>query len=472
MYSARPEQHLSSAGQSQLLQLLQLLLLSDRYQVPRVFSKVVAALQATCLLELEWSTVAGIYAFPAGCAEMLAFKPVFELAADKLQEELGDLELVWHTVNSCRSNFQSENLRSNNAAEAGSVPANISLQEQYQQLQRERQRHLLQLPLPALKHLLQDPRTRVASENTVWYTVDRWCRHHGSTSARKKKGAAGPAVNTAADCSSDQRTADMVGLAGLVRLPHCSASYIPMVISSSSLASSAFTAEDLAVAALVQQQPQLHSELCHARHPVIVKFPAWQLGRRPDSSVKFLRLQWKLPLQQLCSMVDDRANNMSESAGGASDVADCSQTSDVVCGGKSIVTLQREQTQAWCGLEFGLAVTLGQQGAQQLLSLVCVMRATWGHVHQVRGKITIAAVAQAAEAGQEQQQQQRVKSVVQRFSGPAVAGKCTMPVGWASVRLGQHGMSSGAELVQRLKQLGLVHGDGCLHMAAKIEHVD
>jgi hypothetical protein len=46
-----------------------------------------------------------------------------------------------------------------------------------------------------------------------------------------------------------------------------------------------------------------------------------------------------------------------------------------------------------------------------------------------------------------------------------------MPVGWASVQLGL-GASSAAELVQRLRQLGLVHADGCLHLAAKIEQVD
>jgi hypothetical protein len=115
-------------------------------------------------------------------------------------------------------------------------------------------------------------------------------------------------------------------------------------------------------------------------------------------------------------------------------------------------------------------VTLGQQGQRQLLSLVCVMRASSGQVHQVSGKITIAAVAQEADAAAGQQQQ-RVRSIVQRFSGPAVAGRCKMPVDWASVQLGA-GVGIAAEVVQRLRQLGLVHADGCLHLAAKIEQVD
>jgi hypothetical protein len=490
MYSAQPEQHLSSASQSQLLQLL---LLADRYQAPRVFSKVIAALQDISLKDIAWSTVAGIYAFPAGCAEMTAFKPVFEMAANKVQTELGDLELVWQMVNHSRSNIthaagQPSSCSSTPQGGCGlQCNGSLSLQEQQLQLQQQRQQQLLGLPLPALKQLLQDPRTKVASENTVWYTVDRWCKHNAAKAARRKAAAAtasAKAARTAAGGGSAQQyTAEVVELASLVRLPYCSASFLPMVISPSSLAAAAFTAEDLAVAALLQQQPKLHGELRAARHPVIVKFTAWQLGRRPQSSVKFLRLQWKLPLQQVCNLLGQQAASAVTNAAGSTSVHvpnrpavggmnDVSRSGSDIS--KPIPTLQREQTQAWCGHEFGLAVTLGQQGPQQLLSLVCVMRASCGQVHQVSGKITIAAaaVAQGAEAvAGPEQQQQRVRSVVQRFSGPAVAGECTMPVGWASVRLGV-GFCSAAELAQRLRQLRLVHVDGCLHLAAKIEHVE
>jgi hypothetical protein len=315
MYSAQPEQHISSASQSQLLQLL---LLADRYQVPRVFNKVVAALQEFSLQEIFWSTVAGIYAFPAGCAEMAAFKPVFELAADKVQAELGDLELVWQTVNHSQSNItQAAGQQSNSSvtphgdSEVQYDKLQLSLQEQYLQLQQERQQQLLGLPLLALKQLLQDPRTKVASENTVWYTLDRWCKHQAAKAARRKAAAATASAKSARTGAAvgggthQQCTADVVELASLVRLPHCSASYLPMVISRSTLGAAAFTAEDLAVAALLQQQPNLHGELLAARHPVMVKFTAWQLGERPQSAVKFLRVQWKLPVQQICQLFSE-----------------------------------------------------------------------------------------------------------------------------------------------------------------------
>jgi hypothetical protein len=472
MYSAQPEQHISSASQSQLLQLL---LLADRYQVPRVFSKVVAALQDISLQEIAWSTVAGIYALPAGCIEMAAFKPVFELAADKVQAELGDLELVWQTVNYSRSNITQAAGQQSNSSVAPQCD-NLSLQKQYLQLQQERQQQLLGLPLLALKQLLQDPRTKVASKNTVWYTLDRWCKHQAAKAARRKAAAAtasAKAARTGAAAGNGtprQHTAEDVELASLVRMPHCSVSYLPMVISRSSLAAAAFTAEDLAVAALLQQQPQLHGELRAARHPVMVKLTAWQLGRQPQSAVKFLRLQWKLPVQKICQLFSEHtASAVNHAAGDEPELcvvghSATNQSSSGIAASAAIPTLQREQTQAWCGHEFGLAVTLRQQGQQQLLSLVCVMRASWGQVHQVSGKITIAAVAQAADAAARQQQQQqqrqrRVRSIVQRFSGPAVAGRCTMPVGWASVQL-RPGVGSAAELVRRLRQLGLVHADG------------
>jgi hypothetical protein len=269
----------------------------------------------------------------------------------------------------------------------------MSLQEQYMQLQQERQQQLLGLPLPALKQLLQDPRTKVASENTVWYTLDRWCKHQAAKSARRKAAAATASAKAArtgaaGGDATHQHTAEVMELASLVRLPHCSASYLPMVISRSTLAAAAFTAEALAVAALLQQQPQLHSELRAAWHPVVVKFTAWQLGRRPASAVKFLRLQWKLPVQQICHLLSERTapaadNNAAGSQPDASAVgySTVNQSSSGIAASTAIPTLQREQTQAWCRHEFGLAVTLGQQGQQQLLSLVCVMRASWGQVH-------------------------------------------------------------------------------------------
>jgi hypothetical protein len=131
MYAAQPD--ISSCSQEQLLQLL---LLADRYGVPKVAAAVTAAFASIPPADLQWNTLLALYALPPGCAELDACKSVFVTAGDKLQQELGDLELTW--------------------ADAG------------------KQQLLLDLPQLALLQLLRDDRTRVTSENTVFYTIQRW----------------------------------------------------------------------------------------------------------------------------------------------------------------------------------------------------------------------------------------------------------------------------------------------------------
>jgi hypothetical protein len=131
IYAAQPD--ISSCSQEQLLQLL---LLADRYGVPKVLAAVTAAFASIPPADLQWSTLLALYALPPGCADLDACKSVFAVAGDKLQQELGDLELTW--------------------ADA------------------EKEQLLLSLPQPALLQLLQDDRTRVASENTVFYSIHRW----------------------------------------------------------------------------------------------------------------------------------------------------------------------------------------------------------------------------------------------------------------------------------------------------------
>jgi hypothetical protein len=131
MYAAQPD--VSSCSQEQLLQLL---LLADRYGVPKVVTAVTAAFASIPSADLQWSTLLALYALPPGCAELDACKSVFAVAGDKLQQELGDLELTWAAA--------------------------------------EKRQLLLDLPQPALLQLLRDDRSRVTSENTVFYTIQRW----------------------------------------------------------------------------------------------------------------------------------------------------------------------------------------------------------------------------------------------------------------------------------------------------------
>jgi hypothetical protein len=145
MYAAQPD--LSTCNQQQLLQLL---LLADRYGVLKVAWAVTVAFASIPLADLQWATVQGLYSLPPGCAELDACKLLFAAAREKLQQELGDLELAL--------------------------------------VDNERRRLLLSLPQPALLQLLHDNRTRVASENTVFFVINFWWRgqkqqQHGQDAA-------------------------------------------------------------------------------------------------------------------------------------------------------------------------------------------------------------------------------------------------------------------------------------------------
>lgn len=113
------------------------------------------------------------------------------VAVDKLHDELGHLELVW---------------------------ADEQLTQQ-----------LLALPAAALKQLLQHDDTRVASENTVAYTVQRWYEAQQDLKAE---------------------AAEQLGLMQLVRMRWCTHLYVSTVMAQSALFCACFSQAQAAVAAL------------------------------------------------------------------------------------------------------------------------------------------------------------------------------------------------------------------------------
>eukprot|EP00775_Hariotina_reticulata_P002661 gene2661-2961_t len=78
-------------------QLLQVLLLADRYEVPRFLAAVSTALESIPSAELQWNTAMAVYNLPPGCAELEACESLYTAAAAaRCSRQLGDLELVWH----------------------------------------------------------------------------------------------------------------------------------------------------------------------------------------------------------------------------------------------------------------------------------------------------------------------------------------------------------------------------------------
>lgn len=75
-------------------QLLQLLMLADRFGVPKVQAAVLDVFKAVPVDQLEWETALALLDLPASCAEQESCKEVCHMGAKRLLQKLGDLEEV------------------------------------------------------------------------------------------------------------------------------------------------------------------------------------------------------------------------------------------------------------------------------------------------------------------------------------------------------------------------------------------
>ena len=156
---------LSKLSQQQQLQLLQL---ADAYNVLPVSTAICNSISSIPKASLQWDTAMEVFTLPDSCQQLPCHSKLKQAAGDKVQQILGDLDLVW-------SEKRAEPVR----------------------------QQLLQLPCSALKQLIADSRTKVASEDTVFFTIDYWLASNSSTTQEQKK-----------------------ELAQLLRLPHCTPSYL------------------------------------------------------------------------------------------------------------------------------------------------------------------------------------------------------------------------------------------------------
>ncbi|KAF8060059.1 hypothetical protein HT031_004998 [Scenedesmus sp. PABB004] len=225
-YAAEPASTLAGAEQERLLQLL---VLADRYEVAKVTAAAGDALAAVPLKQLAWRTVAAVHALPLGCAELPALRSIFNATADKVQAELGDLELVW-----------------------GEGKSSV------------RQQALLALPHGALKRLLADERTRVASENTVCYTIIKWAERQ----------------------AEPLQAALAKELVALVRMRHVTQLFFCSVASQSDLFQAGFKPGELMAAAALCSRgaPAATHFAAITKLPGLPSFPAWSAPARPAST--------------------------------------------------------------------------------------------------------------------------------------------------------------------------------------------
>jgi hypothetical protein len=211
----------------------------------------------------------------------------------QLQQELGDLEAVWNST--------------------------------------DKSERLLSLPLAALKQLLADDFTKADSEDTVVYTIQRWMEQHS------------PRMDNV-------QQQHLEALGQVVRLPHCSPSYIASAAAAEChWLPQYYAAADLTIACRLaadahyklyagEPAPLLHSQWAR-RHA------AWSLSKRPNSSscssvAGHLEFDWRLPIEEAQELIMQ------------------------VCYAKEgeEVVLDGPQVRMWRGRRWGLQATFSSKG--------------------------------------------------------------------------------------------------------------
>lgn len=215
----------------------------------KVVTAVNQHIQQLAPAEFEWFTVQAVYELPTSCREMAAFATVCKAAEQKIQEELGDLELVWADWDDKDS---------------------------------QKQQYFLSLPYAAMQQLLSSTATKVSSENTIAYSIIQWAEKHKPSKQQLKQ------------------------LVSLVLLPHCTPSYIATVISKSSCFTECLQHQELHFAALCCTMKLSNIiQLRDLGHHVLRDNPSWAASKRPESTMTSMRYQWNVSLTDIEGLFDE-----------------------------------------------------------------------------------------------------------------------------------------------------------------------
>lgn len=195
-------------------------------------------------MELDWDIALAVLSLPDTCAAQEPFKHIIAVAAECLQQRLGDLDCVW---------------------------ADQQLTQQ-----------LLALPAAALKQLLPHDSTCMVAENTAAYTVLRWFKAQQGLTAE---------------------AAAHLFVLQLVRMRHCTHLYVSTVLSHSALFCASFSTPEATVTAACCVKSS-YKALCVSNCPLLHKYPAWTMRQRPNLQQSQV-IKWQLPLDQLRPVVED-----------------------------------------------------------------------------------------------------------------------------------------------------------------------
>jgi hypothetical protein len=222
-------------------------------------------------------------------------------------------------------------------------------------------------------------------------------------------------------------------------LQHCTPLYVSTVIARSMLAHETFSYHEIGEACVLataqhSKQGQLVQALAHSS-AVVAKYPAWTAEQRPPSIMQQLELHLRPPLQELRTLVGKLLQGTT----------------------KSSSLFSREKI--WQGDHYFGKMQLTSTGTQEpSLDIGCFLCMNGSAV------VTLATYS---------------VTVVATTSGSSISTQCSSSAfsrkawgwGWGSlVKLGQ--VSSWAAVEAKLRQLGLVHSDECLHMQWLVTHVN
>jgi hypothetical protein len=238
-------------------QLLHLMLLADRFEVPKMQAVVAAAFSTVELQQLEWDTALQLLDLPPSCAQQSEFKAVQQLAVQRLQQQLGDLEGVW--------------------------------------ADKVQQQLLLKLPFTALLQLLQHAETRVATENTVVYTIERWYN-------------AQPAAARVVE--------QLKQLMRCVRVQQCTHYFAGTVMPQSSMVQRCFEQSEILLMHVLctpDASGKISTLQSNAQSPALGKYPAWSAEKRPASANPPV-IEWRLPLEKVQAAVEKHISSIAPHA--------------------------------------------------------------------------------------------------------------------------------------------------------------
>lgn len=320
MYEPIP--HLSNCSQQQLLQLL---MLSDQHDVPKAVFAASKMLSRISSNNLEWETVQAVYSLPPACPDMAAYKPLFAVVANRLQEELGDLDRclqnlpllskltalphsgMLQLLKDDRTRVQSENtavlvVRLWSEAQARANSEGRRLQQQQLQEQRMQQAQGQQQKGEQAGSAAGQAVQQQSQQQVVEHTVPL----QAAPAAGPSTEAAGPSATTDFVEQKHPSKQQIKQLVHLIRVQYCTQPYVATTMFGYSRFAKCFTKSERMMACIYSGQGNANSDeltLLEMFGPAL-KYPSWKAAQRPKSVIDKLSLEISLNLERVQQLVE------------------------------------------------------------------------------------------------------------------------------------------------------------------------